>query len=204
MENWFCYFSIIWGPHCAQLAATVRVSKIYRMLSCIAICQTPMMPFIRCPMPPGCILPCFFVSARSVRSRLFALGVVVLYLVEFARPNRLSHVSTVLGHRNQCATYLTLLVADVLLEVLGVWALARAVVPSFVCGRRAYKLDVSKLRSIYFQGFKSGELIIPVPRWVPPAGVCVGWPPPAEKRSSMFWTPCVLYGLGNQYWRMKR
>jgi hypothetical protein len=51
----------------------------------------------------------------------------------------------------------------------------------------------------------SRELMVySVPSRLAAAGVCVGDPPPAEKRSSMFCTPCVLYGFGNQYWRMYR
>ena len=50
--------------------------------------------------------------------RSFALGVVVLNLVEFARPDRLSCVSTNATLQTINSTYLALLVANILFEVL--------------------------------------------------------------------------------------
>jgi hypothetical protein len=189
-------------PPSARLAA-IRILKFTGCNCASLICQTPMMICIRCPLPLGYRLPCFCVFAQSIRRCLFALGVVVLHFVEFSRPDRLPGVSTnaILQtsrpHTSLCWSLMFFLKCSESGPLLGPSCL-----PSFAVAEPTD--NVSKLRSTYFQVFKTGELIVLVPRWLPPAGVCVGWPPPDEKRSSMFWTPCVLYGLGNQYWRMKR
>jgi hypothetical protein len=153
-------------------------------------------PLNQTPMPNAsdtCISMLLCVRSVDGTKASFALGVVELLLVELGWPNRLFSVSAHLPHTpSNNSTDLALLLTNICLKVLAIRPLTRPIMPALVIRRTAYKTTMLALINSSQQLDMCCREDTLVPRLLPPAGVCVGEPPPAEKRSSIFWTPCVL------------